>query len=49
VLSPDGQGLLDDTAIGGRTHRVLDTPTPVARFIAAVNALTTGEAMRTAA
>ncbi len=49
MLSPAGQVVLDDGAIGARKWQVLSTPTPVSRFIAAVNALNGCDTVRIAA
>ena len=49
MLSPAGKFVLDEAATAGRRCVTLATPTPVARFIAAVNALTAVDAVKSAA
>lgn len=49
MLSPAGQLVLDDIAIGGRKCQALSTPTATSRFIAAVNTVLAVDAMRAAA
>ncbi len=49
MLSPASQLALNDAVIGVRMWRALSTPTPVSRFIVAVNTLIAPEAAQTAA
>ena len=49
MLSPAGQLTLDDSVTAGRNCQTLSTPTPVGRFISAVNSLVAVGAVRKAA